>query len=247
MVYVKNVADIFKESRSQIRIKCNSLIFESLLPENVEKALDLGCGSGHYTEILANKYKNSKIVGIDISSEMIKIADKKNNIEYVVDDILNLKYNNYDLVTSCCMFCHATTKEELYNMIKICYQQLKNGGKFIGLSSNSCLSVDHNNKIKQYGVYYPEMISDDIIFKKRKDGTPVKVNLITKNGEITLSDVFWSLETYEKMFIDVGFTNVNVRYIKQLPDSCKSTDDFMKNIASYLEQPSIFFITANKN
>lgn len=246
MDYVKNVADIFKYSRSNIRIKCNSIIFESLLPDKVDNALDLGCGSGHYTEILANKYNNSKIVGVDISEEMIKIANRKDNIEYVVDNILNFKESNYDLVTSCCMFCHASTENELYNMIKVCYQQLKKGGKFVGLSSNTCLSVEHNNKIKSYGVYYPEMTSDELIKQKRMDGTPVKVNLITKNGEITLNDVFWHLETYEKIFMDVGFTNVNIRYIKKLPDNCNVSNEFIKNIDSYLKQPSIFFITASK-
>jgi ubiquinone/menaquinone biosynthesis C-methylase UbiE len=49
-----------------------------------EKAIDIGCGAGQTTEILAKKF--GRVIGIDISDELIKLAKAKhaaNNISYI--------------------------------------------------------------------------------------------------------------------------------------------------------------------
>jgi len=48
--------------------------FLSLLPRRA-KILDVGCGPGNFTQYFINRGFNSE--GIDLSSEMIKIAKKK--------------------------------------------------------------------------------------------------------------------------------------------------------------------------
>ena len=66
--------------------------------------LDLGCGTGYLTKKLALKYKNAKVIGIDIALGMIKEAKKKNklpNIKYLAHDCEDLpKIGVFDLIVS---------------------------------------------------------------------------------------------------------------------------------------------------
>ena len=74
----------------------NNFIKAYLLPfkETFDEGVDLGCGSGGLIREFL-KYKNCPLVGIDISSASINLclADpdfKKENIRFVLDDVMNL-------------------------------------------------------------------------------------------------------------------------------------------------------------
>ena len=43
---------------------------------NPETILDIGCGPGNSTAVLRKKYPNAKILGIDVSENMIETAKK---------------------------------------------------------------------------------------------------------------------------------------------------------------------------
>lgn len=64
--------------------------------------LDIACGTGYNTNILAGEFKNSKIVGVDISKECIKFANEYNRndkITFLCDDILSLSASGvYDYI-----------------------------------------------------------------------------------------------------------------------------------------------------
>jgi len=53
-------------------------IFEPVLPlmdvKSSDRVLDLGCGSGWATRLVAKRFRPKKIVGIDISEEMVRLA-----------------------------------------------------------------------------------------------------------------------------------------------------------------------------
>ena len=52
--------------------------------------LDLGCGTGFSTDYLARHYNGNPVIGIDISSEMLKKAKEKSpQLQFVCDDMLN--------------------------------------------------------------------------------------------------------------------------------------------------------------
>ena len=53
-------------------------------PTKDKSALDIGCGPGHYSVALA-KNGIQKVVGLDFSDEMIKIAKAKSSAENVSD------------------------------------------------------------------------------------------------------------------------------------------------------------------
>jgi ubiquinone/menaquinone biosynthesis C-methylase UbiE len=75
------------------------------------RVLDVGCGSGWATRLLAESAKNGAVVGIDISDEMIRIARQAStsftNIEYRVASAEKLPFENLE-------FSHAFSMESLY-------------------------------------------------------------------------------------------------------------------------------------
>ena len=109
---------------------------------------DLGCSTGETPKNLYQKFpkKKFKYVGYDVSSEMIKIAKKKNiknkkKTIFKVGDINKVIYKkNSDLFLSILTFPFLNTQKRLQLYKKI-YKSLKHGGALIFVdkirSSNS--------------------------------------------------------------------------------------------------------------
>ena len=56
----------------------------SLLKENINSNLDLACGTGMFAVKLKKNYPNVTIDGCDISSQSLKIANKKKTLQKVI-------------------------------------------------------------------------------------------------------------------------------------------------------------------
>ena len=68
------------------------------------RILEIGCGTGNYTLLLRNKFKDARLSAIDVSPAMIQMASaklKESGIKFSVADAeeLNLE-GNFDLITS---------------------------------------------------------------------------------------------------------------------------------------------------
>jgi len=70
----------------------------------VNNIIDIGCGTGNYTQLLIEKFPEAKIKALDISEEMIKIAKEKisnNSIEFIVGDAEDVELpEKFDLISS---------------------------------------------------------------------------------------------------------------------------------------------------
>jgi len=88
----------FKNERTQPSIDLVSRI----AGENPSTIVDLGCGPGNSTKILADKWPRAKITGIDNSPEMLKKAqDDFPRISWILSDISELDNSDaYDIVFS---------------------------------------------------------------------------------------------------------------------------------------------------
>ncbi len=79
-------------------------LVSSLKNNNFSKILELGCGTGNYTLMLREKFSGAKIKALDISEEMIKVAQNKlknKDIEFMVADAEKpIPDKDLDLVTS---------------------------------------------------------------------------------------------------------------------------------------------------
>lgn len=100
-----------------------------------ELILDLGMATGKTTKLVADKYPNSKVIGLDFAENMLEIAKATNlkdikNVECLLSDINTLPFddNSVDLIFSnfTLQWCENITK-----MFKECHRVLKNEGLFI--------------------------------------------------------------------------------------------------------------------
>jgi ubiquinone/menaquinone biosynthesis C-methylase UbiE len=90
------------------------------LPAKIGEALDLGCGLGDFTRILAARAR--RVIGIDVSRNMIAAARHRSdafpNIEYVQADLMHWDWpvERFDAVVSIATLHHLPMEEMLHRM-----------------------------------------------------------------------------------------------------------------------------------
>lgn len=92
------------------------------------KVVDLGCGAGNIAGYLQKNHKKWNITGIDISENALRVA--KNNykeIKFLKSSAENISIKNLDLIYAFDTLEHF---DNLSNVIKNAYSNLKNGGIF---------------------------------------------------------------------------------------------------------------------
>ena len=69
-------------------------VLNRLDPQPNESIIDAGCGSGRVTEKLLDRLANGRVVGVDGSAEMIKVAGEKfagdDRVTLIISDLLDL-------------------------------------------------------------------------------------------------------------------------------------------------------------
>jgi demethylmenaquinone methyltransferase/2-methoxy-6-polyprenyl-1,4-benzoquinol methylase len=94
--------------------------------QNHANCLDIACGTGDITKALSKKYKNGKILGLDISDNMLKIAKAKlkdENVTFLMGNMneTDLQSNSIDILTGGYALRNApdlkATLEELYRIM----------------------------------------------------------------------------------------------------------------------------------
>ena len=106
-----------------------------------KRVLDLACGEGHNTRILAKKA--ATVTGVDFSEKMIETAREKEaeenlGITYIASDAADLKdlpSNSFDLVTC---FMSMQDIEHLEDAVSEVARVLKNDGRFIFSIPHPC-------------------------------------------------------------------------------------------------------------
>ena len=109
------------------------------------KLLDIGCGTGHWTEFFINR--GYKVTGVDSSEEMLKIAKGKNlDAEFILGNSGNLQIEDesYSIIITITMLEFVGNQEI---SIQEMYRILKKGGWLIvgGLYADSTLGLNKEN------------------------------------------------------------------------------------------------------
>ncbi|MFL2543066.1 MAG: peptide chain release factor N(5)-glutamine methyltransferase [Alphaproteobacteria bacterium] len=123
------------------------------------KILDIGTGSGSIAISLAREFKNADILGIDISENAIKVAEK-NITEKKLNDRIKLKKTtihnikeNFDLIVSNPPYL---TKKELENIS----QEIRNFEPFISLDGGE----DGLNFYREFANKIPKIMNSKAYF-----------------------------------------------------------------------------------
>ncbi|GDX36830.1 methyltransferase [Alphaproteobacteria bacterium] len=101
--------------------------------KNTRDILELGCGTGKHASILAQN--NFKIHGIDLSRQMLEIANQKSNpnTSFAFGDVRSYRINKkFDCVISLFhVASYQNTNEDLDNFFSTANEHLKSNGIFI--------------------------------------------------------------------------------------------------------------------
>ena len=137
--------------------------------------LELGCGTGHWSDYFSKKGFN--VTGIDISDAMLNVAkNKKINVKFKIADSQNIPFNDesFQIISSITMLEFVDNPDKV---IKEIYRVLKKGGWLI----LGCLN------------------ENSIIGKNKRD------NETFKNANfLTISNLKSKLENFEILLLKSG-------------------------------------------
>lgn len=135
---------LFSAKGGDIQNKILKTVEENIDWDGKGKALDIGCGSGHLSIIIAQKFKNAEITGIDYwggAWEYSKSVCESNAHSEGVNDRcsfikgsaakLPFEDETFDLVVSNLVFHEVSVAADKKELIKEALRVLKKGGKFV--------------------------------------------------------------------------------------------------------------------
>jgi 2-polyprenyl-6-hydroxyphenyl methylase/3-demethylubiquinone-9 3-methyltransferase len=165
-IEIKDVFSLYSESdfvtKSYLRIKlkiCPLIHLESYFPEE-GKIVDLGCGSGLFSNILGIGSSRRHIVGADLDEKKIAAAERTKgrlaNIEYTVGNIAAMNYPTGD-VFSLIDVLYLIPYEAQEVILKKCAAALSPNGTLI------VKEMDTRPRWKYFWNYWQETIAVKII------------------------------------------------------------------------------------
>lgn len=166
--------------------------------------LDIGAGTGLFSEMVLHKYPQAQIELIDISSDMLQIAKERlksyPKVTFTQADINDIKIEHckYDAVVSSLAIHHLadTDKKNIYRKI---FHGLKAGGIFI-----------HAEQVLASNEHLQEKYHTTWLNKITKSGLSAKE--IEMGLERVKLDKRTPLETQLSWLKEIGFANVDCLY-----------------------------------
>ena len=127
MLWNPDVYNQFKKIRYQPFFDLSDFISD----ENLKTAIDIGCGTGEQTKILAEKFPNTQFIGIEASAEMLKKSEevKSGNLSFRQQTIESLysTEEKWDLVFSNAALQWSDNHEKLFPKL---ISLVNDGGQF---------------------------------------------------------------------------------------------------------------------
>jgi len=209
--FVRSGKDYFRDEMN------NPTMFDLLGDIGTMRILDLGCGEGHNSRIMAQK--GAHVTGVDFSKRMISRAlehekKEKLGIDYRVLDathLRTLKNRTFDMVTC---FMALQDIENYQDTIKETYRVLRKHGRFVFSIPHPCFEVRirggkiiggwkygkaSRNKSTKTALYY----TVDKYFDKRRDIVPWNMKRLIKHFKTTA--FHRTLTEYADALYDAGF------------------------------------------
>ncbi len=228
----------------------------SLNCENVNSVLDIGCGIGNSTAVLAKKFPCAEITGVDNSEDMLETARKENpGIEFIKldaeNEIGNIK-NRYDIVFSnaCIQWIpnHRKLLKELFSL-------LHNGGTLaVQIPQQSKHPVHNIMKSLSESEKWNSKLHVKRMYNNLSENEYYDVlSELTDNFRIWETTYFHSMPSYESIiewykgtglrpYLEQLSSDDRKDYLCDLLQCLKDTYPVQKNGEIIFKFPRLFFI-----
>jgi len=209
--------------------------------EGDERGVDIGCGPGELTCMLADNLDEGKMLGIDLSSNMVDIASEKarkrgiENVEFIAENYLELDYeNNFDICVSSYLFHWLSNPRSFIRWVK---QVLKKDGE-LGLISPSPEWYKEVQEAYRTVMEHYDVKSEEIVGKNMYLRSDIEEYLENEGFEIQLSNEFCFRENID---VESCLKRIDAKsdmtYFRKLPKEAKknAVEMFFKELKENTE------------
>lgn len=234
--------DLFKKSNTYVS-KVTEPTFRKLLGNNLKgkRVIDLACGGADSTKMLADM-EPDELVGVDLSSEMIRKAQREcaenpkySSIKFFVRNCLEpINMGQYDVVFAAHLLNYAEKIDDLVKFYQVMFDSTKEGGISAGVTMNVFLPVHEFNVPNRYTKYGFRLNAEKIEDRITLSGT-----FMYKQQDLFSVKVWiWSHELHEETARQVGFKRLE--WVKpHLIETEKNEDGFWDDYLTYC--PTVYF------
>jgi toxoflavin synthase len=191
-------------------------------------ALDLACGYGYNTRLLAERGARP-VVGVDVSAEMIRLAEKyeagsPTGIDYVIADVADLPpLGRFDLATAVYLFNYAPTRAALRAMFRGIRANLGDHGRLLAIVPNPTPFPEGN--YEEFGLR--------ILQRVHGGEVPLIRQEFTTDPPTPLEDYEWQLTDYELAARRAGFGTVQWSPVRTPPPGGDRDETFWQKYREY--------------
>lgn len=219
-------------------------ILEALGSVEGLSVLELASGTGHYARVARHRGA-SRVVGVDLSPEMIAVArsvEEKSplGIDFHVHDVASLDLGEtFDRVLAVYLLHYAPDREQLERMARVIAAHLKPGGRFITYQ----LSPDFSHEPGYYETYGLRLNLPEGSEKGLPDGQSFSFNaLIGDAWSPPLTVQYWSRAALTGALEKAGLTDIQWTRPSLSPNAGERDGYWNK----YIDIPHCLVLTANK-
>lgn len=252
-IYEKRALD-YEDFVIPCKICQYNMLLESLELEGNEESLDIGCGPGELTCMLAERLKKGKVEGIDLSSNMVEIASEKakkrdlKNVDFKAADYFELSYEDrFDVCVSSYLFHWLSEPLSFIQWVK---QVLKEEGK-LGLISPSPewykeVQEAYRTVMENYDVSPKEIVGKETYLQ-----SDIERYLEEENFEVQMSNEFCFRENID---LESCLKRIDAKsdrsYFQELPKEVKNEavemffEELKENTEGLVTTESGYIITA---
>lgn len=147
-------------------------LYDIATAHDVSEVVDIACGTGKMTKLLANK--GFKLLGVDASIEMLSEAQSKCRAKFVLQDMRNLRLPHlFDMAVCVNDGVNYLKPTELLTFFQRVATNLKQGAPFVfDLSSPYKLT-----KVLGNNVFYWDDDNETLLWSNFYNGSSVELNL----------------------------------------------------------------------